>query len=142
MHTALQAYHKFFTASDEHRMITHTRGRTRTCVYAHPSKKIYRAQFFFTIKPNPKNGTGFVGFDILKWTSLGNPVMTWATWKTNTSMSIFVFFCSTVGVSCRLHYCLNSFPHLLCSVFTFCMTHQPTNASSSFQDAILIRRLV
>ena len=32
--------------------------------------EIYHAQFFFPNKPNPKNGTGSLGFDILKWTSL------------------------------------------------------------------------
>ena len=32
-------------------------------------EQLYHLQFFFTTKPNSKNGTGLVGFDILKWTS-------------------------------------------------------------------------
>ena len=39
LHITLIAYHKRFTASDEHRMITHTRGRARTCVYGQRLKR-------------------------------------------------------------------------------------------------------
>ena len=37
--------------------------------YSH-SEKIYYLQFSFTTKLNPKNGTGSLGFGVLKWTSL------------------------------------------------------------------------
>ena len=36
------------------------------------SVEIYHLQFFFTTKPNPKNGTGSEGFRILKLTSLAD----------------------------------------------------------------------
>ena len=48
--------HKCFTASDKQCMIAHLRPsmHLRLCAM---SEKIYHAQFFFTNKPNPKNGT-------------------------------------------------------------------------------------
>ena len=39
------ASHKFFTAFDEHRMISHTRGRERTCVYAQRLKRFITRDF-------------------------------------------------------------------------------------------------
>ena len=45
VHTTLMAFHKFFTASDELHMITHTRGRARTCVYAQGLKRFIMRNF-------------------------------------------------------------------------------------------------
>ena len=39
------ASRKFFTASDEHPMITQTRGRTRTCAYAQRLKRFITHNF-------------------------------------------------------------------------------------------------
>ena len=58
LHATLMASHKRFTASDEHRMITLTMPSAHLRLCTKP-EKIYHAQFFFSIKPNPKNGTGF-----------------------------------------------------------------------------------
>ena len=97
---SLMTSHKFFTAYDEHRndrIITHTRDRTRTCVYAQRLKRNLTRNFWSQLnrilKTEPvqirtglkqenrnrfrrntnrfnKTGTGSVGFDISKWTSL------------------------------------------------------------------------
>ena len=45
VHTTLMAFRKFFTASDEHRMITHTRGRARTYVYAQHLQRFITRNF-------------------------------------------------------------------------------------------------
>ena len=69
------ASHKRFTASDEHRMITRTRDSARTCVYAQRLKRFntrnFSSQLIRILKTEPvQNKNRFLGFDILKWTSL------------------------------------------------------------------------
>ena len=45
VHTTLMTYHKCFAASDELRMMTHTRGRARTCVYPQRMKRFITHSF-------------------------------------------------------------------------------------------------
>ena len=68
------ASHKFFAASDEHRMITHEAERALAFM-RNVLKDLCRAIFLYNETESWKRnrfkiGTGFVGFDILKWTSL------------------------------------------------------------------------
>ena len=75
VHTTLMASHKFFTASDKHRMITHSRGRACTCVYAQRLKRFitrnFSSQLNRVVKTEPvQNRNRFRRIRYFKWTSL------------------------------------------------------------------------